>query len=262
MGKSPDLVTCIDLGDRRAPVEARINRRARRLIVKVDSLHGIVHLTAPSRRGLRDAVRFAEERAAWIRNELAAGPKAHPFEIGGFCPYAGVPHRIMAAGGPRAPVRRFTQTADATDVAPNRVMVGGEPAHVNRRVCDWLKREARQTLTARAGFYAGQLGRPHGRIRVNDTRSRWASCSDKGTLSFSWRLILAPPAILDYVAAHECAHLVHMNHSKAYWQVLAGLGVDARAARQWFQHHGPRLFSYGVPHAADPAQSSTAEAAA
>ncbi|MEL6112161.1 MAG: SprT family zinc-dependent metalloprotease [Pseudomonadota bacterium] len=259
MRNAPDLITEIDLGDRSVPVEARINRRARRLIVKVDSLQGVVHLTAPSRRALADAVRFAQERRGWIREELAAGPKAHPFETGGLCPYAGVPHRIVADGGPRAPVRRLPQTADG---GPHRLVVGGEAAHVNRRVCDWLKREARRVLTDRAGFYAGELGRTHGRIRVNDTRSRWGSCSENGTLSFSWRLILAPPAILDYVAAHECAHLVHMNHSKAYWRVLAGLGVDAGAARQWFQHHGPRLFSYGVPHKVDPATPENNEAAA
>ena len=95
-------------------------------------------------------------------------------------------------------------------------------------------------------FYASQLARRRGPISIRDTRSRWGSCASVGALSFSWRLILAPPWVLNYVAAHECAHLVHLNHSPAYWQVLRSLDVDVDGAKRWFHQHGEELHAYGV----------------
>ncbi len=232
----------IDLGGLIAPVKARINRRARRLIVRVDSLNGTVMITAPSKRSLPEAYRFARTRASWIKQELNNGPKARKFEEGGLCPFRGVDHIIRNIGSPRS---RITVINDELS---NRaeIHVGGEAIHLNRRLTDWLKREARQELTRKSDFYSERLGVKRGKIRIGDTKSRWGSCSQDGTLSYSWRLILAPNYILDYVAAHECAHLVHLNHSPAYWKLLASLDVDAKAANTWFRNHGERLFAYGV----------------
>ena len=245
MTTPPFLATEINLGDRFAPVEARINRRAKRLIVRVDSLSGIVHVTAPSKRAVPEALNFARERASWIRAELQAGPKAVPFAVGGLCPYRGKPHLITRDGGPRAPVRVISSGVREPCDQRAQILVGGDDAHTNRRVCDWLKRQARLILTQRVEVYSARLNVRYSKIRIVDTRSRWGSCSEEGTLSFSWRLILAPDHILDYVAAHECAHLVHMNHSKAYWRLLASLDVDARASRDWFRQYGADLFGYG-----------------
>ena len=235
----PPVETSIDLGDRIAPLTARVNRRARRLIVKVDPVAGRVLVTAPSQRALPEALRFADTRKIWIRERLDEAPAARPFANGGVCPYGGVDHVIVNQGGVRSPVVRLEGEAP-------KLIVGGDPAHLNRRLVDWLKKEARAALAARVDFYVAELGRKRGAIRIRDTRSRWGSCSSDGTLSFSWRLILAPPDILDYVAAHECAHLVHLDHSPAYWRTLKGLGVDARAARDWFNDRGPGLHAWGV----------------
>jgi predicted metal-dependent hydrolase len=229
----------INLGDRIVPLVARVNRRAKRLIVKVDSVEGRVLVTAPSKRAIAEAVRFAGERAPWIRARLDEAAPARPFVDGGVCPYRGVMHTIRCEGSPRALVR--------VDADPPSIRVGGEPVHVNRRMVDWLRREARAALSERAQAHAAQLGKKIRRIQIRDTRSRWGSCSRDGALSFSWRLILAPPSILDYVAAHECAHLLHLNHSLAYWRALAGLGVDERAARAWFEANGAALHAWGAP---------------
>ncbi|GAB4532255.1 MAG: SprT family zinc-dependent metalloprotease [Amphiplicatus sp.] len=237
--RSAFVETEIDLGDRLAPLEARVNRRARRLIVRVDPVLGRVLAIAPSQRALPEAIAFARERVAWIRARLAEGAPARPFRPGGLCPYRGIAHRIVNAGPPRAPVTRCAEPRP-------QLVVGGDPAHVNRRLVDWLKREAKRALAERADHYAGRLGVRRGPVRIRDTRSRWGSCSSDGTLSFSWRLILAPPAILDYVAAHECAHLLHLDHSPAFWRALARLDVDAEAARDWFAREGPALFAWGA----------------
>lgn len=233
------LETEIDLGDRTLPLTARINRRAKRLIVKVDPVGGRVIVTAPSKRALPEALRFAETRAPWIRARIDEGLPARPFEAGGVCPYRGVFHNIVNDGSPRAPVR-----IAAGD--PPLLLIGGDSAHLNRRLCDWLKQQAKRELEARVADYAGRLGKNPSRIQIRDTRSRWGSCTSDRALSFSWRLILAPPWILDYVAAHECAHLLHLDHSLKYWRVLASLDAPVDAARDWLERCGPALYAWGV----------------
>ncbi len=232
--------TTIDLGDRVAPLTARVNRRARRLIVTVDAITGRVFVTAPSKRALPEALDFAKTRARWITRQLDQSGGARPFRAGLVFPLRGAPVSVVNDGGPRAGVR----------LDGDCLFAGGDEKHLNRRITDWLKTEARRALTDRADHHAAALGRKRGAISIRDTRSRWGSCARNGALSFSWRLILAPPEILDYVAAHECAHLVHLNHSPAYWRVLKGLGIDARAARDWFTENGQGLYGYGVERAA------------
>lgn len=235
------LETEIDLGDRIAPLTARINRRAKRLIVRVDAVAGRVFVTAPSRRALPEALKFAEERASWIRARMDEGFSARPFAHGGECPYRGVTHMIRNQGAPRSPVR-----IEAGD--PPLLIVGGDAAHLNRRVSDWLKREAKRRLAQRVEHYSARLGKSPARIQIRDTRSRWGSCNSDRVLSFSWRLIMAPDWILDYVAAHECAHLVHLDHSPKYWRLLATLDVCAVSARDWLERHGAALHAWGAEH--------------
>ncbi len=232
----PPIETVIDLGDRSAPLTARVNRRARRLIVKVDSVRGRVIVTAPSKRALPEAIDFARTRARWITQELDGGALARPFIAGSVFPFRGEPLVIEPRGLARDGVRR----------EGGKLIAGGEASHLNRRVTDWLKKEARAVLTERVDHYVARVGRKRGPIAIRDTRSRWGSCARDGALSFSWRLIMAPPDILDYVAAHECAHLVHLNHSPAYWRVLRTLDVDAGAARAWFGINGQMLYAYGA----------------
>lgn len=226
----------IDIGGRLVPMRLRVNRRARRVIVRVDAM-GRVLVTAPSQRATGEAVAFARSRALWIKARLdEAGPL--PFADGVIVPFRGRPHRLIHRPGARGVA---AARIDGEDV----IIAGGERAHLNRRVVDWLKREARRALTDCVERHTAMIGGPRRRIAIRDTTSRWGSCSSLGGLSFSWRLILAPPDILDYVAAHECAHLVHMDHSPRFWRLVARLGADAKAARRWFAAHGPSLHRWG-----------------
>ena len=233
------METSIDLGGQIAPLTARVNRRARQLIIKVDPVTGRVIVTAPSKRALPEAIRFANDRRAWINARLDEGAPAQPFEPGGYFPYRGLAHEIINSGPARSPVR-------CVDGESPHFLVGGEAVHINRRLVDWLKKDAKRTLSERAHDFAGRLGKNISRVQVRDTRSRWGSCSSDGALSFSWRLILAPPAILDYVAAHECAHLVHLDHSPAFWRTVKSLEVDVDGASRWFDLHGVKLHAWGV----------------
>lgn len=233
------LEATIDLGDRKAPARIKVNRNARRLIVRVDTLEGVVLVTSPSKRALPDALRFAQSKAAWIRRQFDRGERAKPFVAGELCPYRGVFHRIVLDGGVRASVRRV-------EGAEPILLVGGEAAHLNRRLTDWLKKEARREIAARVEIHAAALRRRVTRIAIRDQRSRWGSCGADGAMSFSWRLIFAPPEMLDSVAAHECAHLVHLDHSPAFWRTVESLGVDVEASRRWFNRHGAGLRAWGA----------------
>ena len=231
--------TQINIGDRAVPLIARVNRRAKQLILKVDPVSGEILVTSPSKRSLSEAIAFAKERIDWIASQLDDSLMAKPFTEGMSIPYQGVFHTIARSGGLRARV-------EIDDALFPIIRVGGEAAHVNRRLTDWMKNQARHEITVRVDRYCEELGRKRRSIRIRDTRTRWGSCSSDGALSFSWRLIMAPPDVIDYVAAHECAHLVHMNHSPAFWRKVARLGVNARHAETWFNENGAELFSYGV----------------
>lgn len=231
----------LEIGGRLVPLRVRVNRRARRLIVRVDPSGRIV-VTAPSKRAAPEAIAFARSRALWIQSQLdTMGPL--PFRDGAVIPYRGRPHRLVLRPGSRG-VQVGVENGEVV------LFAGGEASHLNRRMVDWLKRQARLTITAAVDRHVEKLGVARGRIVIRDPSSRWGSCTPEGGLSFSWRLILAPPDILDYVAAHECAHLVHMNHSPRFWRLVASLGVDAAAARAWFAVHGPGLHRWGRTAAA------------
>lgn len=220
------------------PVTLRLNPRARRLIVKVHPSTGEVTVVAPSRRALEGALAFARSEADWIRKRLARVPKPVLLDVGERIPFRGEIHHIVEGEKGRAPV-----WADEEDGEPV-ILVSGKPEHAPRRIVDFLKREARKTLDARTAFYADRLGIKPRRITVRDTASRWGSCSAERTLSFSWRLILAPDFVLDYVVAHEVAHMKEMNHSPRFWQLVNLLGADVKHAQRWLAEHGTILHRY------------------
>ncbi|MEM9169749.1 MAG: SprT family zinc-dependent metalloprotease [Pseudomonadota bacterium] len=236
----PDDPYELDLGDRRAPVTVRINRRARRFILRVDALKGGAVVTVPSKRAIPEGLAFAQSRADWVRRQLDDRPGPRPFTAGSAAPFRGEAHTVVNEGGARRAVRRATGD-------PPSLVVGGAPEHVNRRLVDWMKRQAREHFMARADAFAAQLGVRRGPVSIRDGKSRWGSCSATGAPSFSWRLIMAPDWVTDYVAAHECAHLIRMDHSPAFWAIVADLGCDAEAARDWFAENGAALHAYGVP---------------
>lgn len=228
--------TAVMIGGRTVPLTLRLNRRARRLILKVDVTTGEVVAVAPSERLLRTAPAFAARHAGWISRKLAEVPERICFAPDTVIPLRGVP----------APIRHTPHARRGVwfDGGANEICVSGRAEHVGRRVADWLKRQARADLTARALIHAAAIGLRPLRITVRDTKSRWGSCSQDGALSFSWRLILAPAAVLDYVAAHETVHLKHMNHGPDFWALLHLLVPDTDRCEAWLREEGPQLHRY------------------
>jgi predicted metal-dependent hydrolase len=201
-------------------VRLRRHRRARRYTLRIHPSDREAILTMPPRGTLADAKDFARRHGAWIAARLGRLPKAAPFHSGTVVPLRGVPHRILC--------------------------VAGAVEHIDRRVHDFLKREARKDLQKAAQSYAQALGVKVKRLSIRDQSSRWGSCTSAGSLSFSWRLILAPAYVLDYLAAHEVAHLVEMNHSARFWRVVAKVCDHVERAKTWLDTHGNDLHRYGI----------------
>jgi len=222
-------------------VRLRRHRQARRYTLRIDAATREVVLTMPPRGSLREAKEFAQKHGGWIAARLKRLPEAAPFAHGTEVPLRGVPYRIMHRRGERGTV--WTET----DAQGGMLLcVAGEGAHVNRRINDFLKREAQRDLEAASRRYAGKLGVAFKRIAVRDQSSRWGSCSTTGVLSYSWRLILAPPFVLDYLAVHEVAHLIEMNHSPRFWRLVNGVCSDANRAKAWLDIHGTDLHRFGM----------------
>ncbi|MEH3117541.1 MAG: SprT family zinc-dependent metalloprotease [Methylorubrum populi] len=209
---------------------------ARRLTLRVSNATGAVVLTLPTRSSLATAQKFAQSHGGWIAGRLAKLPERVPFTAGSVVPLRGVPHRIVPREG--------RGTAEA-DPASATLAVPGETTHMPRRVREFLMREARRDLSQAVAVYAARLGQRPARVTLRDTRSRWGSCTARGELNFSWRLILAPPVVLDYLVAHEMAHLREMNHSPRFWALANDLCPNVDEAERWLKRHGSTLHRYG-----------------
>ena len=221
------------------PVELRRHAQARRYTLRVRAATRAIVLTMPMRGSVREAKAFAQRNGGWIAARLKRLPQAIALAHGLELPMRGVPHRIVHRAGARGTV--WIEAGDAP-----LICVAGDGAHLARRVRDFLKREAKRDLDTASRRYAVLLGVTLKRVAIRDQTSRWGSCTAAGVLSYSWRLILAPPHVLDYLAAHEVAHLVEMNHSARFWRVVGKVCGHVERAKAWLDTHGNDLHRYGI----------------
>jgi predicted metal-dependent hydrolase len=228
-----------------APVRLRVSARSRRISLKLDSKAREVIATAPTARRLAEALRFAQAREAWIFARLQALPDARPFHPGAVIMLAGAPCRLE-----RAAMRIKPRLIPATPDEPARLLASGEGEAYARAVERTLRAEALRVLSERTELHAAALAQPTPQVAVADARGRWGSCKpahrgEAARIRYNWRLILAPPWVLDYVAAHECAHLIEANHSPAYWAVVRQIYPEFAKARSWLRRHGEALHAHG-----------------
>lgn len=231
----PDRLT---VGAQTFPFLIKRDARARRMLLRVMPRDGSVVLVLPTRASLKSGQRFVTEQVAWILARQEERPETQPWEDGAILPLYGAPHIIRHRPASRGGVW----------LESNEIHVTGQAEHLPRRLRDWLKRRAREEFGLMAREMAAGIDVAVKRVTVRDTQSRWGSCSAHGNLSFSWRLILAPPAIGRYLVAHEVAHLKHMDHSAAFWSLCAALlggEAELRSARIWLRRHGSALHLHG-----------------
>ncbi|MEW6122835.1 MAG: SprT family zinc-dependent metalloprotease [Pseudomonadota bacterium] len=222
-------------------VAVRRHPSARRLTLRVRTATRDVTLTAPLSVALSTADAFVQRHRAWVQARLVRLPENVPFIDGAIVPLRGEPHRIVHRPGARG-----TCWLETAEDGTGLICVAGDAPHMARRVRDFLKRLARADLLEAVRRHAAALKVEVGPVTLRDTSSRWGSCAADGALSFSWRLILAPPSVLDYLAAHEVAHRLEMNHGPRYWRNVERIFPARRAAESWLRTHGAGLHRFGA----------------
>lgn len=230
-----DALETVELACGPVPVRWRVSRRARRLSLRIDPSGGQVVVTLPPRASRATGRTLLGRHADWIAGRLAELPGRIEFADGASIPLDGVAHRIRHDAGARGGVR----------LEGGEFVVSGEAQFLSRRLGDFLRIEARRRLALHVGRIGTGLDRRPRRLAIKDVRSRWGSCTSDGVLMLSWRLVMAPPMVQDYVVAHELAHLSHMDHSDAFWAVVDRLTPNRVMAERWLREQGPALLRIG-----------------
>ncbi|MDG4649919.1 SprT family zinc-dependent metalloprotease [Roseibacterium sp. SDUM158017] len=231
MSPKPPSSTHVLPGDPPVEVVLRRNRRARRFSLRVSRADGRVSLSLPFWAPEDEALAFLHDRADWVRRHLDRAPPRLQARIGAEVPVCGVPRPVVAGEGRAA---RFVDGRIAVPPGPRE----------GPRLKALLTALARERLARAVSVHAGAIGRSAGRLTLRDPRSRWGSCSARGDLMFSWRLIMAPAPVLDYVAAHEVAHLAEMNHGPGFWKLCRALCPETDTHRTWLRAHGNDLLAW------------------
>jgi len=249
----------IDLENFDIPVKFRRHPKARRLTLRVSTTNRSAIITAPPFCSDHETLKFLEINKSWLHKQFEKIPHAIPFASNFIVPLRGVHHKVNIAGSVRGkgvvwieeglrdttPEENTECSTQSEDNCP-LIHVSGTPQFAPRRLRSWLINQARQDLYKQSLWHANNLGVKFKKIMIRDQQSRWGSCSAKGILSYSWRLILSPPEVLDYVAAHEVAHLIEMNHGPNFWGLVHQTMPTYETPKKWLRDHGTDLHRYGA----------------
>ena len=225
----------LEVNGRSLPLTIRHDRRATRLTLRIEPGGRSLKMTVPSGLADREIRDFLDRHQAWLMTKLARFRSDSAIVEGGYVSIRGMAHRIERTGQIRGLTEAIVRDGDHV------LRVSGLEEHLVRRIADFLKKEARRDLERLVTGHAATVGRRVKSLTLRDTRSRWGSCSADGALSFSWRIAMAPPHVIDYLAAHEVAHLREMNHGPAFWALCARLCPGTEEAKRWLKRNGTLL---------------------
>jgi predicted metal-dependent hydrolase len=220
---------------RSLPLRIVENHRARRLTLRIDSGGRGLRITVPPGVARREVDRFLNRHQDWLEQRIAKVPARPKVRPGVKLPVRGVPHRIVHEAETRGTVNVLRGADEPT------LIVHGDRRHLSRRLADFLQREAKRDIERLVAKHTASIGKTAKAIRFRDTVSRWGSCTSDGTLSFSWRIMMAPPAVINYLVAHEVAHLKEMNHGPKFWKLCVQLCPDTELCRSWLKRNGGAL---------------------
>ncbi len=226
------------------PIKFRRHPKARRLTLRVSSTERSAIVTVPQQCTDQETISFLENHKNWLFQQFDKIPEAVPFAPDTIIPLRGVDHKLVFAGQARGRGVVWLEENPATNLP--EIHINGRPQFAPRRLTKWLIDQARKDLYERSKWHSKNLGLSFNKIMIKDQRSRWGSCSSKGILSYSWRLILSPPDVLDYVAAHEVAHLAEMNHGPNFWKLVTQTLPTYKTAKDWLRENGSDLHRYGA----------------
>lgn len=230
----------IEIDGQLLPVKVVENDRAKRLTLRLFPAGDGLKVTTPGHVGDDEIEEFVNRNRNWAATRIARLPKRVELTHGETIPFKGVEHKIISSGNLRGVVQAKVQDDQPV------LSVPGEPSSASRKLVAFMKREARKELDEVVNIHSTKIGIRPKQIRITDTTSRWGSCSSTRTLSFSWRIIMAPPEVLNYLAAHEVAHLKEMNHSDRFWKLTKELCPDTDIQKGWLRTHGAKLHAVSV----------------
>lgn len=233
----------LEIAGEQVDLSIRHNARAKRYTLRMPQKGNEPVLTIPKHGTYDEAYDFALRHIDWLAERISKQSTITPFEPGAVIPFRGENCRLRSSGTLRGRVEYVA--ADEMDHDMDEIIVPGDVEHFERRLTDWLKKQAREDITKACRYHADRLGLHFLSIAIRDQRTRWGSCSSGGRLNFSWRLILAPPDVLDYVAAHEVAHLEEMNHQPQFWHLVEKTCPTMQEHRKWLRKNGHHLHHYG-----------------
>ena len=226
----------LQIGSRSMPLTIREHPRSTRITLRIEPGAKALSLTVPIGLRKHEINDFLDRHQGWLLTKLAHFPQATvSLGAGSFVMLRGVPHQVEHTGS----LRGVTEVGLTEGRAV--LTISGLPEHSGRRIAAFLKKEARKDLEAAVHLHALGVRKPVKSITMKDTRSRWGSCSWDGNLSFSWRIVMAPPFVIDYLAAHEVAHLDQMNHGPEFWSLCRHLCPRTDEAKAWLKRHGSQL---------------------
>ena len=217
-------------------IKIRRSSRVHRLALRILPSTGQAELVLPRHVSEQEGVTFLHQKIKWLDQRLIKYLKPVPFKDGETVPFLGEPLIIFHLNSIRRDIYR----------EKGRLIVTGPKVRLSKAIHDWYRREGGAEITSRVKEKSEMLGKKYGRLTIRDTKSRWGSCSSKGNLNFSWRVVMAPPYVLDYLVAHEVAHLAEMNHSARFWDIVESLTDELQRGRRWLRHNGHELHRYGV----------------
>jgi len=228
-GKTYELENSFDF-----PLQVNVSIRSRRLTLRIDSKKRQAVLTMPRLCSRRKAYEFVRAHQDWVEENLARLPKVKDFADG----------ETISLLGQSVTISRLPDSNSAARLENNVLYVGGEEVFLHRRVKDYIKREAKKAFLALSRGYAQKIGCQVSDVFIKDTKSRWGSCSSLNNINYNWRIALAPQEVINYLMAHEVAHLKHHDHSPAFWRCVEELYPDAAEGRRWLKAHGNELYLY------------------
>lgn len=224
-----------EVAGRSLPLRVVENGRAKRLTLRIDPGGQGLRVTIPPGIPPREVDRFLDRHQGWLEQRLAKVPDRPQVRPGIKVPLRGVPHLVVHESS-----RRGSVSVAVVDGQP-ALLVHGERVHLPRRIADFLKREAKRDIEALVQKHTATVGRRAKSVRFKDTTSRWGSCTTDGNLSFSWRIMMAPKPVIDYLVAHEVAHLKEMNHGPKFWKLCQQLAPDTERCKAWLKKNGGAL---------------------
>ena len=230
----------VEIGGEVLPVKVIENDRAKRMTLRLFPAGDGLKVTIPGHVDDREIRDFVERNRNWAAARISRMPERIELRPGTKIPFMGVEHQIVLSGKLRGVVKPTTIHGQPV------LQVPGDEEAVSRKLVAFFKKEARRELDKAVSLHSARIGVRAKQIRITDTTSRWGSCSSTRTLSFSWRIILAPPEVLNYLAAHEVAHLQEMNHSDRFWNLTRELCPDTDIQKSWLRSHGNRLHAISV----------------